>query len=179
LGNGSKVNSSSPVPVLALTTATAIATGSNHSCARLSPSGTVQCWGRNFYGQLGDGSTSLSTTPTSVLGLSTATQVAAGANYSCALLASGSIDCWGRNNVGQLGVGNNVDTSTPTLAVSGITTATAVAGGSSHVCALLGDGSLKCWGLNNRGQLGNGTNEPSPPQTSQPMVGTVQEGVKV
>jgi alpha-tubulin suppressor-like RCC1 family protein len=59
--------------------------------------------------------------------------------------------------------------------VSGITTATAVAGGSSHVCALLGDGSLKCWGLNNRGQLGNGTTTNSTTPVAVPgIVGTVQ-----
>ena len=137
--------------------------GTFHACVVLSD-GTVRCWGRNTYGQLGDSTSTNSTTPVSVSGISAATAIAGGgsaitgdAAHTCALLSGGTVRCWGLNNVGQLGNGTNTDASTP-VQVSGISTATAIATGGAHTCVVLSDGTARCWGLNNTyGQLGDET----------------------
>jgi alpha-tubulin suppressor-like RCC1 family protein len=161
LGNGSTNNSSTPVGVSGLSgPATAIATGTYHSCALLA-GGTVECWGYNFYGQLGNGSTTDSSTPVVVSGLSGATAIAAGSYHSCALLAGGTVECWGYNTDGELGNGTTTESNTP-VAVSTLSgPATAIAGGFFHTCALLSNGTAECWGDNINGELGNGTNTSS------------------
>jgi len=142
---------------LANATATAIAAGGSHACALLT-GGSVRCWGSNFSGQLGNGTTTNDPIPTPVVvsGITTATAISAGNGNTCALLTGGSVRCWGDNYYGQLGNGTTTNSSTP-VAVSGITTATAISAGGYHTCALLTDGSVRCWGYNNYGQLGNGT----------------------
>jgi alpha-tubulin suppressor-like RCC1 family protein len=118
------------VQVSGITNVTQLAPGTEYICARLA-SGSVDCWGDNAFGELGDGTTSgpdgcypgnqpCSTTPVPVSGLSGATEVAsagtdysAALNHSCALLSSGDIDCWGDNSYGQLGNGTQTSSSTP------------------------------------------------------------------
>lgn len=135
--------------------ATAAAAGQDHTCARLAD-GSVKCWGKNDYGQLGDGTLTSSSVPVKVGGLATAVAVANGSAHSCALLAAGTVQCWGRNQLGQLGSGTLTDSRTP-VTVSGITTATSLAAGDNFTCARLTEGPVKCWGQNVSGQLGNGT----------------------
>ena len=94
--------------------------------------------------------------------------VFAGYSHTCALLDNTSVKCWGRNNTGQLGIDNTTDMGDgagemaliPTVNLGTGRTATAIAAGGYHSCALLDNASVKCWGLNNRGQLGidNNTN---------------------
>jgi alpha-tubulin suppressor-like RCC1 family protein len=113
LGNNLSPTSLTPVRVLALTSAgaTAVADGDNHTCAVVN--GGVQCWGYNYYGQLGNNSTANSPTPVQVLGLiSGATAVAGGGTQSCALV-NGSAYCWGYNYYGQLGNNSTTDSYTP------------------------------------------------------------------
>ena len=160
LGNGTAINSSTQVAVSGLSGVTAIAAGEVHTCALLSD-GTVKCWGNNAKSQLGDGSTINRTTPVAVSGLSGATAIAAGSSHSCALLSGGTVKCWGDNTTGELGNGSTTSSSTP-VAVSGLSGATAIASGggglAQDTCALLSNGTVKCWGQNNVGQLGNGSN---------------------
>jgi alpha-tubulin suppressor-like RCC1 family protein len=104
LGNGANADSSLPVFVSGITTARTIAAGYDHVCAIIG-SGAMQCWGYNGDGELGDdyGGGNTVNTPVAVLGMSTATKVAAGVSQTCALLADGTMQCWGGYGFGQLG----------------------------------------------------------------------------
>ncbi|MGD0273197.1 MAG: hypothetical protein ABSB96_05680 [Gaiellaceae bacterium] len=148
-----------------------VSAGDNHTCALLT-NGTIWCWGDNNYGQLGTGSTSStpSTVPVQVTGIDNATEVSAGAEFTCARLDDGTIKCWGDDYNGQLGIGY-ITTPVPTPGlVSGISDAIEVqAGGEpeaedsfAHACARLSDGTVKCWGRNYYGQLGVGWFPPAP-----------------
>jgi alpha-tubulin suppressor-like RCC1 family protein len=160
LGNGTTKDSATPVTVSGITTATAITTGDQHACALLS-GGAVKCWGANSFGELGNGSESGSLTPVTVSGLGAASAVSAGGSdwgdaSTCAALVAGGVACWGNNGTGQLGNGSTDWASSTPVGVTGITTATAVAVGGDHVCALLASGAVDCWGTIYNGQLGNG-----------------------
>ena len=167
LGNGATTNSSTPVPVVQMTQAAGVTTGGFHSCAVLRD-GTVQCWGQNDVGQLGDGTTNSSSTPVTVNGITSAIAVAAGYKHTCAVLQNGTVKCWGDNSYGELGDGNAIlqsqrggpstaHSSNP-VTVVGITTAVAVtASDGYHSCAVLQSGSMRCWGDNVSGQLGDGS----------------------
>jgi uncharacterized repeat protein (TIGR01451 family) len=166
LGNGA--NGSSSVPVDALTLGqgvVAIAAGDYHGCA-LTDRGAVKCWGWNRYGQLGSATNLGNDSANSPLDVQTlgsgAVAIAVGQLFSCAVTTAGAVKCWGINDSGQLGNTANLGTETANgvpLPVQTLTSgAVSVAAGDSHACALLGDGTVKCWGLNNYGQLGNVTN---------------------
>ena len=127
-------------------------------------SGVVKCWGYNYFGQLGNGSTNSSSSPVSVSGISNAILVSAGVNHTCAMLSSGAVQCWGYNNSGSLGNGSTTSSSSP-VSVSGISNATSVSVGYDYSCAMLSSGAVQCWGWNTYGQLGNG----STTDTSNPV----------
>ena len=128
-------------------------------CA-LKSNGTVWCWGDNVYGQIGNGTTSPVSTlrPTQVSGITTAVHISRVGGTACATLENGTIQCWGLGINGQIGDGSTSSRNSPTT-VSGITTAvrTAIGPTGLHNCALLQDGSVKCWGINVFGELGIGT----------------------
>jgi alpha-tubulin suppressor-like RCC1 family protein len=158
---GDTAGSITPNQVGGLGEAKAIASGAVHDCALLAV-GSLQCWGYNWYGQLGNGSTNNSiNTPVKVSGLSGASGLSAGGYETCASLANGTLDCWGYNAFGQLGNGNTTNSTTPVTVTGNLLPGAGirqVANGSAHTCALLGDGTVQCWGSNRFGQLGNGTN---------------------
>lgn len=150
LGDGTTSYRTSPVMVNGLRRATAVVAGSAHTCV-LHDDGTVSCWGSSSWGQLGDGSATdysgqrSRSTPAPVIGLGQATAlVSAGDTRTCALIRDGSMWCWGNR------------ASTP-FRQSGVNNATALAAGNSHLCALIVDGTVRCWGNNYSGQLGDGT----------------------
>jgi alpha-tubulin suppressor-like RCC1 family protein len=147
-----------------LSSVSAISSGDSHSCALISD-GTVNCWGANTAGQLGNGDTNSRLMPVAVSGLSSVAQIATGHAHSCALLVDRTVKCWGNNFSGQLGNGSSTNSSSSTpVAVSGLSSVAQIATGQSHSCALLVDGTVKCWGANASGQLGNGlsTNSSTP-----------------
>ena len=150
-----------------------IAAGSQHTCARLSD-GSAKCWGRNNYGQLGDGTTTNRSSPVDVLSLSNVEQITAGWYHTCARLSDGSAKCWGRNNYGQLGDGTTTNRSSP-VDVSSLSNVEEIAAGYYHTCARLSDGSAKCWGRNNYGQLGDGTSTNSTSPVDVSSLSNVEE----
>jgi alpha-tubulin suppressor-like RCC1 family protein len=161
LGDGTNSESSVPRSVVGLSTAAAISAGGDfgvgggHTCALLS-SGVVKCWGANNFGQLGDGTTTNSNTPVTVLGINTGRAIAAGGVGTCALLGNGTVQCWGAGGGGELGDGSNTNASSTPVIVAGISSAVAIIAGSDHNCALLSSGAVMCWGGNAYGQLGKG-----------------------
>jgi alpha-tubulin suppressor-like RCC1 family protein len=114
----------------------------------------MRCWGSNGYGQLGDGSTVASPAPVVASNLSGVAQIAAGNNFSCAVMNDGSSKCWGYNRNGQLGIGNNDDQTLPSaLNVPQMQT---IRAGNSFACGLDTLGGMHCWGYGNEGVLGQG-----------------------
>ncbi len=182
LGNpnnsGTNNPSNIPLPVQILSSGVvAITSGANHNCALLTKGG-VQCWGNNSFGQLGNatnsGSNNPNNSPLPVQLLSSGVvSIKAGANHTCALLTTGAVRCWGSNRYGQLGStvnsgtasANNIPLPVQTL-TSGVRSIT---GGSYHTCALLLKDGIKCWGLNQTGQLGNPKNSGSANPNNMPL----------
>jgi E3 ubiquitin-protein ligase HERC3 len=148
--------------------------GYAHTCALLDDN-SVRCWGYNATGQLGQGDTISRGDEPGEMGdallpvtLGTgrsAKNVTAGGSYVCALLDDNSVKCWGYNATGQLGQGDTIsrgdepgemgDALLPVALGTG-RSANSLAAGSLHACALLDDNSVKCWGDNRGGQLGQG-----------------------
>jgi alpha-tubulin suppressor-like RCC1 family protein len=170
LGNGLSAVGTSLQPSLVVgagslnaVSLTRVAAGRNHACG-LSGSGKAFCWGRDNVFQLGTGDSvsDNSTTPIPIKSTLAFTQISAGGDHTCAVTANGTTVCWGSNSRGQIGKGTLVDTlgvDTPTI-VTG--TFAQVASGAQHTCALTATGSAFCWGANDVGQLGNGTQTDSP-----------------
>jgi len=167
LGHGAEDDSGAPVEVTDLTgAATAIAAGAYHSCA-LIDDGSVSCWGDNRFGQLGDGTTRRRSNAVAVRGLAgRARAIAAGGVFTCALLEDGRVQCWGSDEMGELGDGDASGASAPHAALEPAAavalpgSATRVVAGDLHACAEVEreDGAqLYCWGVNDSGQLGDGT----------------------
>ncbi|MEZ4622821.1 MAG: hypothetical protein R2867_45995 [Caldilineaceae bacterium] len=163
LGNGTGVNypfpSGTPAEVQVFNQPVlSVATGGYHTCAVTDSNGAV-CWGANNYGQLGNGTVSHVITEAVPVHSVTSgiTTLSAGEHHSCALTAGGAVWCWGRNTHGQIGTGTNVDSSTPVSVTGLISGVQAIAAGFNHTCALIINGTLRCWGANSVGELGSGT----------------------
>ncbi|WP_224244544.1 RCC1 domain-containing protein [Hyalangium gracile] len=151
--------SATPVRMPRMQGAVSVSTGGGggHSLA-LMQDGTVQAWGNNYYGQLGDGTTATRTARVTVLGLTGAEAVAAGSQHSLAVRQDGTLWAWGDNWRGQLGDGTTTRRATPAQ-VLGLTGIVAVAASDYHSLALKQDGTVWGWGDNGFGQLGDGTQQ--------------------
>jgi len=146
-----------PIDVLGVSSAVEVAVGGNRTCVRISD-GSILCFGRAV--------AHVDLTPTPVSGISDVAQIALGRGHACARKTDGTVWCWGNAGSGQLGFVSSdrcPGTSTTTTcslvpkAVPGIKDAVFVAAGGDHTCALTSDGTLKCWGKNTNGEVGDGT----------------------
>jgi alpha-tubulin suppressor-like RCC1 family protein len=136
--------------------------GGYHTCLRMR-NGTVHCWGQGTYGQLGSGIEN-KLTPARAGEINDAVDIQAGARFSCALVKSGDVLCWGESDRKQTGgpydrecgdQSESVCTPAPKK-VEGLSNAAAITAGEKHACARLKDGTVQCWGSNERGQAGGG-----------------------
>jgi alpha-tubulin suppressor-like RCC1 family protein len=144
----------------------AVSAGSAHTCG-ITSTGTLYCWGSNSRGQLGDGTTTDRLIPVPVAGGLTFSSVSTGGNYTCGVTPAGNAYCWGLNDHGQLGDGTTSDRTSPVLVAGGLrfgaffTGFPVLSAGASNTCGLVlntsGEPFTYCWGLNDRGQLGDGT----------------------
>jgi alpha-tubulin suppressor-like RCC1 family protein len=164
LGNGTTTNSDVPVLVKNITTATAAiggyaGGGVGDFCALLSTK-HIDCWGYNFTGELGDGTTANSEVPVAVDTITNTAVLIGGYAGFCALLSTSQVDCWGDNSFGELGRATpKANYSDVPGAVTGITDAKTVAGDTpgATYCAVLSTGQVDCWGADDSGVLGRGT----------------------
>jgi alpha-tubulin suppressor-like RCC1 family protein len=187
LGNGTFEGSKTPVLVKGLSEVAEVSAGEFHGLARLK-NGTVVAWGANPTGDLGNGTTTSSNEFVAVEGLKEVVAVAAGVESSFALLASGEVMAWGSNLGGRLGTGSSSGPETcvvkegkkshsigcalKPVKISGISEATAISAGGSGAMALLAGGTVETWGLNDLGELGNGS------ETGPEKCPVVEEGIE-
>jgi alpha-tubulin suppressor-like RCC1 family protein len=129
-----------------------ISAGGSHTAA-IKTDGSLWTWGRNEYGQLGDG-TIFTDKNTPVKVMDQVAEVSVGTSHSAAIKTDGSLWTWGYNNDGQLGDGTKIDRNTPSKVMDQVVT---VGVGGSTTAVIKTDRSLWTWGWNYSGQLGDGT----------------------
>lgn len=156
LGNGTFSTAYTFADVTGLTSnVRSVVVGDHHTCV-LTSAGGVQCWGRNFLGQLGNGKDSYSNVPVNVEGLSEGViSLVAGTNSTCAFMTKGPVKCWGDNEWGQLGDGTQINRHAPVDASLIPRDTVSLAIGNNHTCAMTRSGEVRCWGDNTWGQIGS------------------------
>lgn len=156
-GNGvSTANRSSPVPAVGGLTFASLFSGGSVTCG-LTELGKAWCWGRNGYGQLGDGSTTNRDAPVAAAPALTFTTLSVGfGEHTCGVTTAGPTYCWGVNWYGQLGNATFTSSTAPVLVQGGLNF-TRLASGDGHTCGLTASGVTYCWGRNYEGQTGDGS----------------------
>ena len=163
LGDGSNTDRTSPVAIQAGSSPgqfRAMSAGAYFTCG-IGIDDSVYCWGDNDNGQLGDGTTTVRSTPIAVSvgeGPGSYVSVTTGIDHTCALGVDDAVYCWGDNSSGQLGDGTTTDRTTPVavLVGDGLTGVRSISAGSFHTCAISDDYTTYCWGENGNAELGDG-----------------------
>lgn len=178
LGNNSDTGSGYPITVLGptgtgtLSGVTQLASGTSFNCALMADTG-VKCWGYGLNGRLGNNSTATKKVPTAVRNTTDtadftgAKEIFAGANQACLRLADNTAMCWGQNTYGQVGDGTKTDKWLPTTVIDSdgegpLENVDFISPGNNFACALLNGGTVKCWGQDYYGQLGDGASTDQP-----------------
>lgn len=133
----------------------ALAAGGYHTCA-IAEDGRAFCWGENFVGQLGNGSTNHNSTPTEVSGSHRWALLVTGSSHTCGITIDRNLYCWGGNERGQFGNGSVTGSVPVPLLIERATRFVSIVAGGFHTCGLTAAGKAYCWGRNDYGQLGNG-----------------------
>jgi alpha-tubulin suppressor-like RCC1 family protein len=158
LGNGTNINHLIPTAVSQTGVSFAsITAGGFHACG-LTNLGEAYCWGRNDFGQSGDGTSIDQNIPTAVsqTGISF-TNITAGIYHTCGLTSTGLAYCWGKNDYGQSGDSTSTELYVPTAVTQTGISFTSITAGGFHTCGLTSTGLAYCWGKNSDGQLGDDT----------------------
>jgi alpha-tubulin suppressor-like RCC1 family protein len=160
LGNGTTTNALSPVAVAGGLSFTSISVGGaatpDTTCGLIA-GGAAYCWGDNYRGELGDGTTTNASVPVPVSGGLTFSQITTGIYASCGLTAAGAAYCWGANDRGWLGNGTTTPSLVPVPVSGGLAfKQIMLMGGGEHICGLTTSGAAYCWGWVGYGALGNG-----------------------
>ena len=173
---------STPLPPVGSVTAISIATGAAHACVVYADPGNpngVKCWGSNASGQIGHSTSVVANYPTpqgvdfTSFGFPppSISRVTAGTAHTCALDVDGNVYCWGDRTYGQLGGSASGMVARTPQAVTLPAPAIQISAGDRHTCAVLNDGTVKCWGSNVYGQLGGGTIDATPVTTPRTVDG--------
>lgn len=160
LGDGTNIDSSSPVDVVGIEDAVSVGAGGTTTCV-IQKTKKASCWGNNFRGGLGDGTTADTNKPVAVKDLDDIATIAPSSNHTCAVRTNGELWCWGGGADGQLGTGSLDDATSPKK-VASLADVAQVTTASAYSCARLKGGSVHCWGRNTDGQLGAGAPNPAP-----------------
>ena len=174
LGVGNTTNTGdwrySPHPVLMPTgtSAISITTGDRHSCMIID-NGNTFCWGRNYWGQLGDGTSTDRNIPTQISSTSTYISISAGQYFTCAITSQKTLDCWGENSDGQLGLGayTNSKFTTPQNTILPVNLEViSISSGYDFACAILETMVVYCWGNDDDNKLNTAYNCEADEQTN-------------
>ncbi len=169
LGDGTTTERPAPAAVSGGLRFRAVSPGISHTCG-LTTDDQAYCWGENAEGQLGDGSTTSSTTPVAVASKRRFRQLSAGAGHTCGVTFTDRALCWGSNASGALGDGTRSSRTRPGRVKGPDLLFAEVSAGEDYTCAVDMDGGAHCWGTNNDGQLGDGTQD-TERLTPVPVVG--------
>jgi alpha-tubulin suppressor-like RCC1 family protein len=160
--SGPGPHDASPEVVSGVSGVSRLALGTSHTCAVSNEQHILECWGDNSFGQLGIGSTALDSNqsvPTLVQGVGELVDIAAAADATCVVLGDHTVKCWGDAAylvMPAVAPAATSSTSSPAHA-PGVTQALDVSTSGSHACVRREDATVVCWGLNDQGQVGNGT----------------------
>jgi len=163
LGDGTKEDRNRPVKVKGLSKASAISGGDEHSCAVLSGGG-FKCWGASSKGRLGNGDLEVEGERSRGVDIGQVRGVSAAWNHTCAATDEGKVVCWGEDLLSGYSEGFKWLRKHQFTTLPRLSRVVQIAVGPSHGCALRSNGSVYCWGSNNKGDLGTGgRKDPMPP----------------
>jgi alpha-tubulin suppressor-like RCC1 family protein len=158
-GDGQSVSKDFSITIDGSVILASLGAGGNHTCG-ISTAGALYCWGRNFQGEVGDGTIVSHNTPVFIGAVEAPwSDVDAAALYTCGVTSSGAAYCWGDNTSGKLGNGTVSNSLVPVAVAGDLTFRTVSAASADFACGVTSDNLGYCWGQNDVGELGDGTTE--------------------